>query len=363
MASRGKRWLIGCGLGCGGLLVLIVAAVVSFALWLNAPGELLEPQKLLGTDTTAHVEWTLEMDDPGTEGFVRALIRAVQTLPPEASEEMPPWLFNWLARRQSAEAERDILELFPMAAAWTLRPGSRPEDDLHLFSLSVERLGNRIVFGDWIMGWILPRGNDIEVDRYRGEKIYQFPFRRDERVTFFIRNGNVFFTSDAETARIAVDRLIATAVPTREPTELDRMFAGTAQGGPMRGAIANRRGELLRLWQWISSRSESSADRDLWRGFRGVTVSGGLNEDGSLRTTLRFFCPDGDWAATRTPALVAALTEGFAWIDLKLDVQARPIGDRIEVEFGIPDLVNTMGEWLERAQEIETDRGTIRIDF
>jgi hypothetical protein len=363
MASRGKRWLIGCGLGCGGLLVLVIAAVVSFALWLNAPGELLEPQKLLGADTTAHVEWTLKLDDPGTEGFVRALISAAQALPPGSSEEMPPWLYNWLARRQSKEAERDILALFPMAAAWTLRPGMAPEGDLHLFSLSVERLGNRLVFGDWIMGWLLPRADEIDVDRYRDERIYQFPFQRGRRVTFFIRNGNVFFTSDAETARIAVDRLIATAAPTREPTDLDRMYAETRDGGPMRGAIANRRGELLRLWQWISSRSESSADRELWRDVRGVTLAGGLNEDGSLRTTLRFLCPDGDWAAARTPDLAEALHEGLAWTDLKLDIRARPIDDRIEVELSIPDLVNTMGRWLERAREIETDRGTIRIDL
>jgi hypothetical protein len=363
MASLGKRWLIGCGLGCGGLLVLVIAVVVSFALWLNAPGKLLEPQKLLGADTTAHVEWTLKLDDPGTEGFVRALISAAQSLPPGASEEMPPWLFNWLARRQSKEAEKDILELFPMAAAWTLRPGTTSEGDLHLFSLSVERLGNRLVFGDWIMGWVLPRGDDVAVDRYRNEKIYQIPFQRENRVTFFIRNGNVFFTSDAETARIAVDRLIATSVPTREQTDLDRMFAETEGGGPMRGAIANRRGEITRLWQWISSRSESSADRELWRSFRGVTVSGGLSEDGSLRTTLRFFCPDGHWAAAQTPALVAALHEGFAWTDLKLDIQARPVDDRIEVALGVPDLVDTMTQWLERAREIETDRGTIRIDL
>jgi hypothetical protein len=363
MASTAKRWLIGCGLGCGGLLVLVIAAVVSFALWVNSPGELLQPQKLLGADTTGHVEWTLKLDDPGTEGFVRALIRAAQALPPGASEEMPPWLFNFLAQRQSREAEKDILDLFPMAAAWTLRPGATPEDDLHLFSLSIERLGNRLVFGDWLMGWLLPRGEQVVVDRYRSEKIYQIQLQRETRATFFLRHGNVFFTSDVETARIAVDRLIASSAPPREPTELDRMFAETEGRGPMRGAIANRRGEVLRLWQWLSARSKSAADRELWRALRGVTVSGGLQEDGSLGTTLLFFGSDESWAEANAPALAAALRDGLAWTALTLDVRARPIGDRIEVELRAADLVDSMSRWLEQAREIETNRGTVRIDL
>jgi hypothetical protein len=364
MASTAKRWLIGCGIGCIGLIVLVIAAVVGFGMWIQGSGELLEPQKLLGADTTGHIEWTLQLEDPGTEGFAHALIDAVRAIPPEASEQMPAWMVGWLTRMQSRETERDILDLFPMAAAWTVRPGAVPEDDLHLFSLSVERFGNRLVFGDWLMGWLLPRGNDIGVDRYRGEKIYQIPLRRaGKRVTLFLRGGNVFFTSDGETARIAVDRLIADAAPDREPTALDRLFAETAAGGPMRGAIDNRRGEVHRLWSWISSRSESPADRRMWTGFRGLALAGGLQADGSLAANLRFVCPDADSAEAYTPDLVQALQDGLAWTDLALDIQARPVGDRIEIDLRAGDLVHKMQDWLRQAQEIETDSGRVRIDL
>ena len=69
MASKGKRWAIGCGLGCLVLIAVIIATVISFTLWVRGSGELLEPQKLLGSDTTGYLEWSLRMEDEGTQGF------------------------------------------------------------------------------------------------------------------------------------------------------------------------------------------------------------------------------------------------------------------------------------------------------
>ncbi len=52
MASRNKRILIGCAVGCGAMVVLVIGLAVAFGLWIKSPGELLEPQRLLGADTT-----------------------------------------------------------------------------------------------------------------------------------------------------------------------------------------------------------------------------------------------------------------------------------------------------------------------
>jgi hypothetical protein len=362
MATTAKRWLIGCGIGCLGLIVLVVAAGVGFMMWIQGSGELLEPQTLLGPDTTGHVEWTLTLDDPGTEGFAHALIEAIRAIPPQASEDFPPWMVGWLTQMQRRETERDILELFPLAAAWTVRPGDTPEEDLHLFSVSVQRLGNRLVFGDWIMGWVFPRAEGFAVERYGGERIYQIPVDEERPVSFFLRRGNVFFTSDAETARVAVDRLQA-AEADREPTALDRLFAETEAGGPMRGAIDNGRGEVARLWSWISSGSEAVPDPGLWAGLRSLTLSGGLQADGSLSTKLHFACPDARWAEARTPELVAALHDGLDWTGIDLDVRARPVGDRIEVDLQAPELVGHLQRWVREARKIDSNPGDVRIDF
>jgi len=360
MASKGKRWLIGCGLGCLVVIAVIVAVIISFTLWVRGSGELLEPQKLLGSDTTGYLEWSLRMEDEGTQGFARELIRAMQEIPPEASNELPPWIYNWLSKRQSDEAERDVLQLFPMVAAWTVRPGETEDDDLHLLSVSVQRLGNRLVFGDWVMGWFLHKSDDVTLVRHRDEKIYQTRIKDDTSATFFIRGGNLFFTSDPETARVAVDRLIADAAPSREATNLDRLFGETT--GPLRGAIDNQRGEMLRVWSSISALSGASVDPDLWNGFSGLALSGGVQADGSLAATLRFH-GEKAWIEDRALDLVMALHEGFSWGETEADVQARPFDGGLEVELKVPGLTETLGGWIRFDREIETDSGTVRIDF
>ena len=222
MASRSKRILVGCAVGCGVVVVLVIGLVVAFGLWIRSPGELLEPQRLLGADTTGYVEWTLRLEDPGTEAFARRLIETIQKLPPEGTDEMPEWLGGWITQRQNEEAQEDILKMFPLVAAWTLHPGTTPEEDLHLASVSVERLGHQLIFADWVLGLVLSRSDRVEVERYRGEKVYRIPIDKQTTLTVFLRDGHLFFTSNLDSARTAVDRLIEAAGKRAEPGDADR---------------------------------------------------------------------------------------------------------------------------------------------
>ena len=91
-------------MGCGAVIVLAIALAIAFGIWINSPGKLLEPRQLLGADTTGYVEWTLRLEDPGTEGFARRLIEAIQNISAEGTDEMPQWLGGWITQRQNKEA-------------------------------------------------------------------------------------------------------------------------------------------------------------------------------------------------------------------------------------------------------------------
>jgi len=363
MASKGKRWLIGCGLGCGGFVLMLIAVVIGFAMWINGPSELLQPETLRGPDTTGYVEWTLTLDDPGTEGFVRELIQALQTMPPDASDELPPFVYNWLVQQQKRGTEKDIKAMFPMVAAWASRGGETEDESLHLFSLSIERLGRRLRFGDLLMGWFLGRADEIDVDKYLDEKIYEIRADKGQWPAFFIRNGNVFFTSDRDTARVAVDRLIASATPDDVPGDLEGLFSETAaldETGPMRGALTNANGELGQLWEWIGTQSEITADPELWKAFGGAALAGGLQADGSLAMTVRFHCPDEAWVETHALDLIMALHDGLAWAGPELGIDARPDGDRIDVHLKVPDLTESLTQGLQNLDDEHGDSG-VRI--
>lgn len=357
MASRGKRILIGCALGCGTLVVLVIALVVGLSWWLGSPGELLEPQQLLGSETTGYVEWTLHLDDPGTEGFARKLIGTIQGISTEQADEMPEWLRSWVVARQHKQAEEDILKMFPMAAAWTLQPGQTADADLHLVSLSVERLGHQLIFGDWILGLVLGRGNEVQVDRYRGEKIYRVPIRSDTALTVFLRDGNLFVTSDLGSASEAVDRLIEAGRTGSGDSALGRIFAET-QGRPLRGALTNGRGEVQRLWQRLSDVQASDSDGELWREVRGIGLSGGLRDDGSFAGALQVYGPDAEWATNRREGLNRALRAIPFLGELQMETEARAVADRVEIDFRLADLTSALARL---GDALEFRRGSRRV--
>ena len=222
MASRGKKILLGCGIGCLSIVLLVVASCTGFFIWLNQPGELLEPDLLVGSDTTGYVAWTLRLEDPGTREFVQGLLDSLQRASERNRVRIHPAFDSWLSGMEQRRNEKQIREMFPLAAAWTLRPGAEPGDDLHLFSVSLMQAGNQIRLFDWIIGFFLARSPDVQTVSHHGEKIFRLPVDRKTPISFFIRGNDVFFTSDLETAKLAVDRLVPSAA-TRAPRGLGCM--------------------------------------------------------------------------------------------------------------------------------------------
>ncbi len=342
--GRGKKTLIGCGIGCGVFLLMVLGVAIAFGIWLNSPGELLEPQQLLGADTTVYVEWTLRLEDPGTEGFVLEVVDQIQTIQKEEAEELPPWLRGWVLQSQSRKARKNMLRVFPMVAAWTVRPGATENEDLHLLSASVKNLGHQLIVGDWILGFALGRSEGIEVHRHRDEKIYVLPINKRSQIAAFLRSGHVFVSSDVDTAKIAVDRLAEGGESRREPSDLDRVFASTEGKGPLRGAISNTHGELGRLWHDLDP---ESAPEEL-DAVQALSVSGGLQEDGSLTGTLQFHCNDPQRAEALLEPLAQALRERSFFTDIAMETRATRADDRIDVTFRLPELARFLS--LERIQ-------------
>jgi hypothetical protein len=343
MASRGKKILIGIGIGCLSLVLLAVASCTGFFIWLNQPGELLDADRLVGDDTTGYLAWTLRLEDPGTREFVQSTLESLQQLSRENRVRIHPALDSWLSRLQERRNERQIRQMFPLTVAWAQHPGTGPEDDLHLFSVSLQQAGNQLVFWDWVMGLFLSRAPEIEMVRHHGEKIFLLPQRGGEPLGFFIRGNDLFLTTGLETAMLAVDRLSRPRDEQRSPTGLGELLATVPEDSPLRGAITNRNGELMRVWDQLDPGSGSP---ELWRGIHGVTFSGGLVDGETLRIEAAFRCAGASQAAAGSGEVERVLRSLLEPVGVPLELRTKVDGEWVRVDVELRELTTSLGNAL-----------------
>ena len=310
MSSRATKILIGCGIGCGSLVLLIVVAGISFVVWLQRPGELLEPRELMLPGARAYAEWTLRLEDEGTREFAEEVVRRLAELSRRARTPVGGPAGSWLGEFQARNNERQLLSLFPMVAMWTMRPEG--DDEAHLFALSIERLGGRMRFFDWLMGKTF---DEAEVIRHAGERIY--------------RPSGI---GDAELAAMVA------ALPER----------------PVRAAGLNDRGDLGALWLGlVGAPAGAAADASPWPRIVSGSASGGLAGRGfELRLTFVLDRPAGDEdAAWLRDSLTARLSGG----GIEHDLVCATEGSEIRIDLKI---VDTIGALDHAFSELPVQRGT-----
>jgi len=353
MASRSKKILLGCGIGCGSLILLVIVLVASFSYWVSRPGELLEPRQLLGADTTGYAEWILRLEDPGTERFVEDFLERAQPNA-DAQTGLPPQLEGLLRGWQDKSNRQNIQAMFPMAAAWTLRPAAEPDTDHHLFTASLKAMGNRMVLADWVLGlsfWQAGRRGsrgDFERLTYGDERIYRITLDRGSDLVFFLSGNDIFFTYDMATAKLAVDSLAQESAAPRGPTPLEELFALTQADKPLRGALTNERQEVFRFWERVAT-SVEKPDRlkQLAAQLRGATISGGLAGEGTLAGQLGLLCPDAAWAEAYAGEALKTFQAGFDYEGFELSAEVIVDEDWIRIGFraeGALDFLDDLGD-------------------
>jgi hypothetical protein len=310
-----RRVLLTCGIGCGALLLLAVGSCVGFAVWVQQPGDVLEPARLLDPGLTGYAEWTLRLEDPGTKQFVDAGLRRASELRRTAGSPLPPFVDAWIERRQREESAKDLPRLFPIALAWTMHAGAGGDGDDHLVSASLRGADHQLVLLDWVGGFLLRRAEGVRVVRHRDERIYTFPGKGRGAVVF-IRDGDLFVATDEAAAVRAVDRLVGEAQAGTAGGDLAAWLA-RAPARPLRGAVTNARGEIGRLWRLIVGGDDPLGDGGL-DGALGATLGGGFEADGSFRAVVDLYLAREDAVAGAVEEVRAALESALAATPLQL---------------------------------------------
>jgi hypothetical protein len=339
MEGRGKKILFGCLGGCGVVLVIFVGSCVGFTMWLNSPGEVLEPEVLMGPDTTGYVEWILRLEDPGTAEFTNAMLESLGNIRRRSNSPLPDGLENVVDSLQSKSAQKDIAKLFPVVVAWTARPGALEDEDAHLFTVSARGMGHQMILADWLFGWVIGWNDNVEIVRHRGEKIYLLQKTEGISPAVFVKRGIVFVSTDVDAARLALDRLDSPDVENGAGADLDGLYSGLPKDQALRGALTNRRGEIRRILDQLGLSTDLAGD-EVWAAIRGLTVVANFRDEDVFAGAMEIHGPDAAWAEANAEALGAALVSVFDQWDIEFETEVRHIGRRIRVDFSAADLLD-----------------------
>jgi hypothetical protein len=349
MTSRGKNVLIGSLVTVGVAIVLVIAASLGFRAWLNRPVALLDPIRLMSSDATGYAEWTLRLDDPGTDGFVKLLIQGLQEMPSDVEDSLPSFVGTWVEAARNDQTQTDIEKIFPLVAAWTLHPGQKRGDDLHLVGISVQGIGNQVAFADWIAGFFLGRSDRSTIHEYQDETIYQYNIgTNDFDLSFFAQNGTVFATSELAMAERAVELLGRDERRDQDRTELEHLFARTHDDDPFRAALTNQGDEGYRLWEAIGG-EPVEIPRE-WQALEGISLTGGLAADGAFDAVMELVAPGAGWSDVHAKAVEVVSRQELERFSLEFTVRAAAVDDGLRLDVRIPNLVESLARLLERVR-------------
>ena len=366
---KGRRVLHGCVIGCGGMLVVGLIAIIAFVVWLRRPGDVLDTDLLLDEGTVGYVDWTMTREDPGTAAFAASLIESLNNLPDESPDWVPGPMRQWMVTGRNRAAKDDIEKLFPSTVGWTLSAGDGPDDDLYVFTVSAASFGNQLVLFDMFGGMgsrFVGNTRDFATEKYQGERLYAIADPdEDLSIAGFIRGTHLFVTSDMPTARRAVDRLDADT-PAQQNTTFGALL-GQVPDAPLRGAIWNGDGALTRLLADDGTDDIEDAVLDelqverpggleqaveptavAWDSVEALRFHGAFVER-DFEVVLRFDCPDQGCRRSGLPRRIQELADDTRDWSVELQFETREDADGLEWTCRTVGLLDALesGSWAE----------------
>jgi len=311
--SRKQKTLLGCGLGCGGAIVLLVGGCFAFQAWLKSPGELLEPTALLDPRATAYVACRLDLADTATSQFVEQMLAAAQRSGKRFRGSNSSPLMDFFVSWNESRQRRDLTRLFPITASWVVWPGEHDAESVGVVAVSARGMSHQVMFADWILGLVAGHVKKWPERIIAGERVYALPVARGEPIYAFLNPAGVIVCFDLDSVAPAAERLRgrrAAARTPRVPTALEKRLAGVPPDLPLRGAVIDRHGEIAQLLAWLAPEADRGEWKQSWDPIESATVAGRFTGGAGVALTLDLVV-DPATSGPRRELLLAELQRYF----------------------------------------------------
>jgi hypothetical protein len=233
--------LLGAGVGCFSLVVLVIVLFAVLAWWAITPGTQEAPPAFIGEDTVA----VIATSDPGKdEGLNALMVQSISEFHRATWERIPenevPFFFPFIRgmqRRQieSGRAGRELASSMPRdVAVLVVR---RPDDDPTWLAVVNLAKGPRIY--RLALNWMAKRASEVEAIAHGGETIIVLPDPDLPAICFL--ESTFLAAPDVEVLKRAIDRQ---KDPDPDGPELARRVGAMSGDWDIFGILDNHSGEL-----------------------------------------------------------------------------------------------------------------------
>ncbi len=196
--------LIGCGIGCAGLILVAVLGVAFGSMWVMTPGAQVATD-VIADDTSLGVIRLHELaDDPGTQELLTRVLERINEAGSEQQREQLPPSLRWISDLQAQQANTSGFNMLIPKEMTIAYEEAEDGSGIDFVAAANPRTMVR-VFKTMLS--LINRGNENRNVRsdYRGHAAYRF---EDEAHLAFVRS-TVLFASSRRALERAIDRFEA----------------------------------------------------------------------------------------------------------------------------------------------------------
>jgi len=276
------KWLIGCGIGCGVIVVIIIGLAVAGMWWLSSPGEQIETEAVIADESVAIMHFDGE-DLSGFSDMANHFFDEFQEQQSRVRQSELPEELRWIERLQSMQqrdAAAEMAVFLPYEMTFTIGDSPSGSDEISFIGAANFRQFVRPVR-------MMLNNAAQDSSTFKGHKILHI----GDRETLCFYEGTVILASDIRIMEQTLDRIDNGAYSPEQAPEALSGYDSLRGTWPVFGLLENQDRLLIRIADhdpdWFDGLGSSESERDqLLTQVRRITFGLTATSEDALRCEL-----------------------------------------------------------------------------
>ncbi len=337
--SGWNKILIGCGVGCGLLLLVAIIAGGIASVWFFKPGEQIATERIIGEESIGVARAGELAEDPGTQELLGHVMRRLDEIDRATQEAMTPDSMQWINHFRNEPNAQDLNIMIPWDVTFTLERVQDKDEVAIIAALNFRTFVRPIAA---MFSFAAKQEADSLHRVYNGFDVYEL--EKDEGLVSWV-DSTLLFATSAEALERALDRVAsnATVGGVSEPPSSQVDLEGAWD---LTGRLRNDGGLLVDWFNGMGDQTTElpSASENLELQF-GIDIATGSLVRSQILLEARDTAEAEAWQAVLVERLnrldERALEEGMT-----PSITTRIEGTRVYADIEMSDVENAVANFL-----------------